>query len=96
MILQIVKLKSSLEEAELLRIAEERKPQFEAIPGLLQKFYAKGNDEGSYAGIYVWDSKESLMAFRNSELAKTIPLAYKTIEAPSVELMDIMFQLREL
>ena len=96
MILQIVKLKSSMKEDELLRIAHERKAQIEAIPGLLQKFYVKGNDEGEYRGVYVWDSKESLMTFRDSELAKTIPAAYKTIEAPSIEVLDILFLLRDL
>ncbi|WKK67090.1 hypothetical protein [Lutimonas zeaxanthinifaciens] len=47
-----------------------------------------------YGGIYVWDSPESLQSFRNSDLAKSIPEAYEIVEAPNVEIMDIMFQLR--
>lgn len=95
MILQIVKLKSNLPEEELLRRAKERKPQFEAIPGLIQKYYVKLNEEGGYSGIYVWDNRESLAAFRDSELAKTIPSAYEVIEVPNIEVLDIMFQLRD-
>ena len=94
MILQFVKLKSKLPEEEILNKANERKPEFEAIAGLLQKYYVKLNDEGNYGGIYVWDSQESLMAFKASDLAKSIPKAYEVIETPNIEIMKIMFQLR--
>ncbi len=94
MILQFVKLKSKLPEEDILNKANERKPEFEAIPGLLQKYYVKMNEEGSYGGIYVWDNKESLMAFKESDLAKSIPQAYEVVEAPNVEIMSILFQLR--
>ena len=93
MILQIIKLKSHLKEEELVRRAKARAPQFEAIPGLIQKYYSKLGD-GSYAGVYVWDSKTSLMKFKESELAKSIPEAYEITEAPDIELMNILFQLR--
>lgn len=95
MILQFFKLKSNLEENQLLDKAKERKPQFEAIPGLIQKFYVRGNEKGHYGGVYIWDSMESIKAFRESELAASIPQAYQTIEAPSVEMYEILFQLRE-
>ena len=95
MIIQIVRLKSNLEETELLKRAREREPQFAAIPGLLQKYYTKMDSPGTYGGIYIWDSRESLAAFRASELASSIPKAYEVIEAPSIEVLDVMFQLRE-
>ncbi len=94
MILQIIKLKSNLPEDEILKRAKEREPQFKEIPGLLQKYYVRLNEPGQYGGVYVWDSKASLMAFRASSLAAGIPKAYEIIEAPDVELLDILFQLR--
>ena len=94
MVLQFVNLKSNLPEEDLLATANQRKTQFEAIPGLLQKYYVKMNEEGSYGGIYVWDRKESLMAFKESDLAKSIPQAYEVLEAPTIEIMKILFQLR--
>ena len=94
MILQVIKLKSNLSEEQLLTKAHERAPQFEAIPGLLQKYYVKTSEPNQYGGVYVWDSPESLQAFRDSDLAKSIPAAYEIIEAPQVELMNILFQLR--
>ena len=95
MILQIIKLKSNLPEEELLAKAKEREPQFNAIPGLLQKYYVKTDQVGQYGGIYVWDSQESLKSYRESDLAKSIPEAYEIIEAPNIEIMDILFQLRK-
>ncbi|MCB0576880.1 MAG: hypothetical protein KDC61_20140 [Saprospiraceae bacterium] len=94
-VMQIVRLKTSLSNDEAIRRARERAPQFEALPGLIQKYYAKLGPEGEYAGIYIWDSAESLKAFRESELAATIPQAYDVIGAPAVEIADIVFQLRE-
>ena len=95
MIIQIVKLKSNLDEGTLLERAREREPQFRAIPGLLQKYYVKMNPPNTYGGIYIWDSRESLMAFRASELAASIPAAYQVVEAPDIQVLDVMFQLRE-
>ena len=95
MIIQIIKLKSGLSEDELLKTAKEREPKFKAIPGLIQKYYVKLGQPGQYGGVYVWDSKDSLQAFQQSELAKSIPEAYKLIEAPNIEILDILFQLRD-
>lgn len=94
MILQVVKLKSNLEEDELLKRAKEREPKFKAISGLLQKYYVKTGKPGEYGGVYVWDSLESLQTFRDSDLAKSIPEAYEIVEVPNIEIMDILFQLR--
>nr|WP_321233859.1 YdhR family protein [uncultured Psychroserpens sp.] len=94
MILQIIKLKSNLPEEQLLIKAKEREPQFKEIQGLLQKYYVKIGQSGQYGGIYIWESQESLNAYRESELAKSIPEAYEIIEAPNIEIMDILFQLR--
>jgi len=94
MILQIIKLKSNLEEEELIKRAKLRAPQFESISGLIQKYYSKMGD-GSYAGVYIWDSQASIVKFKESELAKSIPAAYEIIEAPDIEILDILFQLRE-
>lgn len=94
MILQIIKLKSDLTEEELLKRAKERESNFKSISGLLQKYYVKTSEEGEYGGVYVWDSVESLQAYQQSDLAKSIPSAYSIKQAPDIEMMDIIFQLR--
>ena len=93
MIIQIVKLKSSLPEDEVIRIAEERAADFRKVPGLVQKYYVMTGEPDSYAGIYIWDSRESMMAFRETELAATIPMAYKVKEPPQIQILDGVFKL---
>jgi heme-degrading monooxygenase HmoA len=94
MILQFIRLKTNLAEQELLERAKSRASKFEAIPGLLQKYYVKMDDAGQYGGVYIWDSKESLNSFRKSDLAASIPEAYEITKAPDIEIFDILFQLR--
>lgn len=96
MIMQIIKLKSDLLEEELLKRAKEREPNFKSIPGLLQKYYIKTSVEGEYGGVYIWDSVQSQQSFQESDLAKSIPSAYAINEAPVTEIMDIIFQLRNM
>jgi len=96
MILQIIKLQSDLPEEELQKRAKERESKFLTVPGLLQKYYVKTSQEGEYGGVYVWDSVESLQSYQASDLAKSIPSAYAIKKAPDVEMMDIIFQLRDL
>ena len=95
MVIQKIEFKSRLSEEEIIRIARDREPQFKAISGLIQKYYVKPHKDDHYGGIYVWDSVESLKAFRESELAKSIPEAYGVVGAPHIEMLDILFQLRE-
>ena len=96
MIMQIVNLKSPLSEDELLSKAHERAPEFRAVPGLLQKYYVNRSGDGEYAGIYIFDSSDSLASFRESELARSIPAAYQLSEPPVIEVSEIMFPLREM
>ncbi len=95
MILQIIKLKSDLPEEELQKRAKDREPNFKSISGLLQKYYIKTSKEGEYGGVYIWDSLKSLQAYQQSDLAKSIPVAYAIKETPDIEIMDIIFQLRK-
>lgn len=95
MVIQFIRLKSGLSEEELLEKAHERAPKFRAIPGLVQKYYVKLGDSGKVGGLYIWDSKESLQAFRESELAQSIPQAYQVLEKPDIETLDVLFQLRD-
>ena len=96
MIIQFVKFESALPEPEVLNVAQSRLDQFRALPGLLQKYYVKLNTENGYGGIYIWDSIDSLKAFRESELAASIPAAYNVIGQPDIEIFESFEQLRDL
>ncbi|MFQ5912548.1 MAG: YdhR family protein [Nitrospinota bacterium] len=94
MLVQFVKFKSGLSDAEVRQTMEGRAPQFRALPGLLQKYYVRENETGEYAGIYFWDSEESMREFRQSELARTIPIVYKAVGQPRVEVLEMVLALR--
>ena len=96
MILQYVKLRTALSEDELLEIAHERAPQFRAIEGLVQKYYVRRDAPGEFGGVYIWDSAESLAAFRESDLARSIAEAYQVTEPPEVEISEVLFPLRTM
>ncbi len=91
-VMQIVKLRTSLNDEEFLKIAHEREPNFAADPAIIQKYYIKLKEPGYYGGVYIWESSEAFQKFKSSELAASIPTAYKGIEKPTVEIVDIMFQ----
>ena len=95
MIVQFVQFETSLTEQEAMAIAQERAPTFRAIPGLVQKFYLKLGKPNHFGGFYIWKSREDMLAYRESDLAKTIPSAYKVIGTPDVEIYDMLFPLRE-
>ena len=64
--MQFVRLKTTLYEEELLKVAHEREPQFKAIPGIVQKYYVKLGAPGEFGGVYIWDSPESLNVITTS------------------------------
>lgn len=94
MVIQIVKFETTLSEQQVRAVAEERIERFRAMPGLLQKYYVKLDRPNAYGGVYVWDSMDSLAAFRQTELAATIPTAYAVKGAPQIEVFEGMFPLR--
>ena len=95
MIIQFVQFETALSEEELFAVAHERAPQFRALPGLVQKYYLKLDKPNRYGGFNMWDSQDSLEAFRQSELAKSIPTAYQAVGAPQVGIYELMFPLRD-
>jgi len=72
-----VRVKSDLEPTELERRLLERRPRFKEVPGLVQKIYGRDESTGDVCGIYFFADREALSAFREAELAKTIPTAYE-------------------
>ena len=89
MIIQFVKFKTGLSDAEVRRVVEDRVPQFRALPGLFQKYYCRDDKSGEYTDIYLWESEESMLKFKESELARTISIAYKVVGQPRVEILEM-------
>ena len=88
-----VRVKSGLDVNELERRVIERRPRFLDVPGLVQKIYGKDEATGDVCGIYFFETQEALTAFRETELAQTIPTAYEATEIRP-EVYDVLFPLR--
>ena len=87
-----VRVKSSLDPEEIDRRIVERRPRFLEVPGLVQKFYGRDDSTGDVCGIYFFEDQSALAAFRETELAKTIPTAYEAKEVRP-EIYDVLFPL---
>lgn len=93
--LLIFMFKSGLQPEEVREASEERAEQFRKVTGLLQKYYVHDKETNRFGGVYVFDSEESLKAFRDSELAQSTSEAYRFTEQPSIQVLDISHQLRK-
>ena len=94
MIVQVVKFKTGLSDDEVAQTIAERAPQYEALPGLRQKLYIREQATGEYGGIYLWEDQDSMREFRESDLAATIPEAYRVEGEPRVEIFEVVSVLR--
>jgi hypothetical protein len=88
-----VRIKSDLDPEELLRRVDERKPRFLEVPGLIQKIYGRDETTGEVCGIYFFENKQALAAFRETELARTIPTAYEATDIRR-EVYEVIYPLR--
>ena len=87
-----VRVSSDLDAEELGRRVVERRPRFREVPGLLQKIYGRDPVSGDVCGIYFFESEAALAAFRDSELARTIPSAYEAVDVRR-EAYEVLFPL---
>jgi len=88
-----VRAVSGVDTEELERRLLERRPRFLGVPGLLQKIYGRDPETGAVCGIYFFENRAALAAFRESELARTIGTAYETVELRA-EAYDLLYPLR--
>jgi hypothetical protein len=88
-----VRIKSDLASSELERRLIERRPRFLEVPGLVQKIYCRDPATGDVSGIYFFESDDALAAFRDTELARTIPSAYEAIDVRR-EVYEVLYPLR--
>ncbi len=88
-------LKSRLSRDELERRYRERMPEFRRLTGLLQKYYSYDEATGEWAGIYLWDSEESLERYLESDLRRSIAEAYELTGPPRIRRLPIVAALRE-
>ena len=87
-----VRLRSKLDPKELERRLVERRSRFREVPGLVQKIYGRDETTGEVCGIYFFKDHASLAAFRETDLAQTIPTAYEA-EDTRREIYEVLYSL---
>ena len=87
-----VRVKTDLAPEELERRLIGRRPRFREVPGLIQKIYGRDASTGDVCGIYFFADQNALSAFRETELAKTIPTAYEAKDTRR-EVFEVLYPL---
>jgi hypothetical protein len=86
------RISSPLQSDEFDRRLVERRPRFRDVPGLVQKVYGRDPETGDVCGIYFFEDEAALAAFRDTELARTIPSAYEASDVRR-EVYDVLYTL---
>jgi hypothetical protein len=90
--LLFVRISSPLVSDEFDRRLLERRDRFRGVPGLVQKVYGRDPATGDVCGIYFFETDTALDAFRDSQLARSIPEAYEASEVRR-EVYDVLYSL---
>ena len=88
----LVRINSRLDSEEFDRRLLERRPSFREVPGLVQKIYGRDPASGDVCGMYFFETEDALAAFRESELAETIPVAYEAVDVRR-EVYEVLYAL---
>ncbi len=80
---------SGLADDEVRKVFRERSDRYRGVPGLIEKLYLHFPETGEFGAVYVWNSREDFLRFRNTELARSIPDAYRIEKARGMELAEV-------
>ena len=90
----MVKFKSRLSFEDVMKIVDSRIDEFRALKGLTQKYYFQDPSNGEIGGIYIWNTKQDFLEYKDSELRASIAKAYQAVGEPRIELLNIVKLLR--
>ena len=60
----------------------------------MQKYYLRFPAIQEHGAVHLWESQDALREFRESDLAGTIPEAYKVQGTPETHVAEIIMTLR--
>ena len=93
-VLLMVRIRSGLAFDEAERRYRGRMPEFRALPGLLQKYYLRDSGNKDLMGVYLFDNEASMKRYLASDLRGSIASVYEGVEAPRVEIAEVVDVLR--
>ncbi|MGW7339689.1 YdhR family protein [Streptomyces sp. NPDC054808] len=74
---------------EIEAMTEASLPLFQALPGLLQKYYVANRENDEVGGIYIWDSPEHLQDYLAGPIVAAMPERFAMPEPPRIEILDV-------
>ncbi len=95
MLFQTVRFDTTLDEDAFAAAARDRVPAFLEVPGLIQKFFVRFDDEKGFGGVYLWETRAAIEAYRASELSASVGEAYEVVGETEVESAEVLLALRE-
>jgi heme-degrading monooxygenase HmoA len=82
-----------VDEAQYARMCDAAAPAFAAVPGLVSKLWLKNADTGTYGGVYIFESRDALNRFQETDLFRSLAVNknltnitaddFEVIEAPT-------------
>ena len=61
-----------VDEAQYARLCDAAAPAFAAVPGLVSKLWLKNGDTGTYGGVYIFESRDALNRFQETDLFRSL------------------------
>ena len=61
-----------LTHEEFVASTDEAAPHWAAIPGLITKHWLSSEETNTYGGVYLFESKEAMQAYKDSELCSQL------------------------
>ena len=81
---------NGLDDAQYERLCEQAAPAFASVPGLASKLWIRNSDTGTYGGVYIFDTRDALNRFQESDLfhALAVNKTLKNITADDFEVLE--------
>ncbi len=89
----IVRFRSKLPHDECRKIAEQRKAEFQNVPGLIQKYDMHDRKTNMMGEVFTFKTENHLNDFVKSELFRNTPNIYKIEGEPEVSKFEIFQEL---
>ena len=61
-----------VDDAQYARMCDAVAPAFAAVPGLASKLWLKNADTGTYGGVYIFESRDALNRFQETDLFRSL------------------------
>jgi hypothetical protein len=81
-----IRLPEPLSSEEASRLAEETAPKYKEAPGLVRKYFVRGEDGLTWGGVYLWETREDAEALFDEEWQERVKETYGS--PPTMEWLD--------